>query len=390
MRVALVNRFFHRAGAVPSVVREWADHLDAAGHEVVVFASDVDAARSAGRRTYVPVRMGRTRAFDLAGWVLAWNVRKALRRQERAPDIVLATDSTAYVGAWLACRRLGIPAIMAFQGWVYSPGKRGLYPRTVTWVYKWSVRFCARRAPLIACISREIYDGFRGLGVPPERLWLAPNCIDLAAWAAGKEGAHKRAERRLLFVGRFSQEKGLRYLLEALPTVVARFPQVRAVLVGTDEPDDGEFHQLARRLGVAEHVTFGGVVPREALPRMYAEADLLVAPSLAEGHPLAPVEALASGTPVVGSDIPGLNETVSDGVNGLLVPPRDPAALADAICRVLGDAALLDRLSRAARPSVERYAWEPRVRELADVHARLVGGVSTRRDTRDGDVPPTT
>ncbi|HUT35644.1 MAG TPA: glycosyltransferase family 4 protein [Planctomycetota bacterium] len=377
MRVALVNRFFRRPGAVPSVVREWADHLEAAGHEVVVFASDVDAAQSSALRTYVPVRMGGTRAFDLAGWVLAWNVRRALRRQERVPDLVLATDSTAYVGAWLACRRLGVPAIMAFQGWVYSPGKRGLYPRTVTWVYKWSVRFCARRAPLIACISREIYDGFRNLGVPPERLWLAANCIDLAAWDTGKAGAHQRAERRLLFVGRFSPEKGLRYLLEALPAIVARFPQVRVVLVGTDEPDDGEFHQMARRLGVAEHVTFGGVVAREALPAMYAEADLLVAPSLAEGHPLAPVEALASGTPVVGSDIPGLNETVSDGSNGLLVPPRDPAALAEALCRVLGDEALLDRLTRAARPSVERYAWEPRIRELAEVHARLTAPRAT-------------
>lgn len=387
MRVALVNRFFHRPGAVPTVVREWADHLEAAGHSVTVFAGDVDAAASTATRVYVPVRLGRWRAFDEGGLAFAWRLRRAISGfgfgvSEASPqsatrdprwDALLCTDSTAYFGAWCACRRLGVPAVMAFQGWVYSPGKRGLYPRTVAWVYKYAVRFCVRRAPRIACISREVYEGLRARGMPPERLWLAPNCIDLAAWDAGKRGAHRRAERRLLFVGRFSPEKGLRYLLEALPRVVARFPDVRARLVGGVEGPEGEFHELARRLGVAGHVEFAGQVPREALRGLYAEADLLVVPSLAEGHPLAPVEALACGTPVVGSDIPGLNETVAEGVNGALVPPRDPAALAEAICRLLGDEALLDRLSRAARPSAERYAWPRRIAEFEALFARGAG-----------------
>ena len=82
-----------------------------------------------------------------------------------------------------------------------------------------------------------------------------------------------------------------------------------------------------------------------------------------------------SGT-VVASDIPGLRGTVQDGVNGLLVPPREPEALADAICRALEDAALLDRLSRAARPSVERFAWEPRIREFEELVQRLAAGAS--------------
>ena len=369
LRVALVNRFFWRAGAVPSVVREWAEHLEKAGHEVVVFASDVDAAQSSGRRTYVPVRMGGKRAFDWAGWVFAWNVRKALRRQEPAPDVVLSTDSTGYFGAWRACRRRGIPAIMAFQGWVYSPGKRGLYPRTVTWAYKLAVHFCARHAPLIACISPEIEEGLRGLGVPAQRLWYAPNCVDLAAWESGKAGAHRREARRLLFVGRFSPEKGVPHLLEAMRVVLECFPETRLDLVGGEEAEDGEVHRLCRELGVAERVAFRGVVPREALRPLYAEADLLAVPSLAEGHPLAPLESLACGTPVVASALPGIRATIEEGVNGLLVPPGDSAALAEALVRVLGDEALLDKMSRAARPSVERFSWAARVRELEAIVA---------------------
>lgn len=372
MKVALVNRFFHRAGAVPTVAREWAEQLEAAGHEALVFASDVDASASTARRHYVPVRLGRIKAFDLAGFAFARRLIPALRRfGAEPPDVVLAFDSTAYFGAWRAGKALRRPTIMAFQGWIYSPGKRGIYPFTVTWAYKRAVRFCARRAPMIACLSPEIHDGLRAMGVPAERLWLAPNCVDLDLWRTAKDGAHRRAEREVLFVGRFSPEKGLRYLLEALHAVASRVPEIRARLVGTDEAEDGEFHALARRLGVADCVVFGGALPRAELQRIYAAADLLVVPSLAEGHPLAPLECLACGTPVVASDLPGLRQTLQDGVNGLLVPPRDPAALAEAIARVLSDEALLDRMSRAARPSVERFSWKRRIEELAALVPRL-------------------
>jgi glycosyltransferase involved in cell wall biosynthesis len=365
MRVALVHRFFWRAGAVPAVIREWADHLDAAGHEVVVFASDVRSEESTGRRAYVPVRLGKIKAFDLAGLRFAAGLAAVLQRRRRArPDVLLAVDSTAYFGAWLAGKRLRVPTIMAFQGWVYSPGKRAMYPRTVAWMYKLSVHFCARWAPKIACISREIYGGLRALGTPGDRLWLAPNCVDLCRWRAEKGDAQRRAERRVLYVGRFSPEKGLRFLLEALPAAAARVPELRALLVGGDEAEDGEYHEMARRLGVAERVVFGGVVPRDALPKVYADADVLAVPSLAEGHPLAPLECLACGTPVVASDIPGLNETIEDGVNGLLVPPGTPGALAEALGRILRDDEARGRMSRAARSSVERFSWQDRVREF--------------------------
>jgi glycosyltransferase involved in cell wall biosynthesis len=372
MKVGLVHRYFWRAGAVPTVAREWAGHLEAGGHEVVVFASDVESAQSTPRRRYVRVRAGRWKAFDLGGFLFALRLFGALwRRRRERPDVLLVVDSTAYFGAWLAGQFLRVPAVMAFQGWVYSPGKRGIYPRTVTWVYKLSVHFCIRFAPLIGCLSREIHDGLLAKGVAPERLWFAPNCVDLALWRTGKEGAHRRAERGVLYVGRFSVEKGLRFLLEAAPAVLQRCPNTRFRLVGSEEPEDGEYHELARRLGVRDRVEFAGTVPRESLPAVYADADVLAVPSLAEGHALAPLESVACGTPVVGSDIPGIRETIEEGVNGLLVPPGDAAALADALARVLGDADLLDRLTRAARPSAQRFSWETRIAEFPALCATL-------------------
>jgi len=367
-----VHRFFWRGGAVPAVIREWADHLEAAGHEVEVLASDVRPAESTGRRAYMAVGLGRRKAFDLGGLVFAARLAPELwRRRRTRPDVILSLDSTAYFGVWLAGKLLRVPTIMVFQGWIYSPGKRGIYGTTVTWVYKLAVHFCVRWAPLVGCLSQEIHRGLRALGAPPERLWLAPNCVDRAVWRTDKAGAHQRSTREVLYVGGLRTEKGIDYLMAALPTVVRRLPQVRFRVVGGAEGEDGKYHDMARRLGVLDRVVFGGLVPREALPEVYGAADIMVAPSLAEGHALAPLECLASGTPVIASDIPGLQGTVQDGVNGLVVPARDSAALAGAICRALSDEALLDRMTRAARPSVERFSWKHRIREFEAISAGL-------------------
>jgi len=379
MRVGLVHRFFWRGGAVPALVREWADHLEACGHEVTVFSSDVRAADSTAARTYVPVGLRKGKPFDVAGFLFASRLFVALwRRRRERPAIVLCVDSTAYFAVWLAGKLLGVPTVMGFQGWIYSPGRSAQYPRTVAWVYKASVHFCARFAPMVGCLSREIYDGLRACGAPAKRLWLAPNCVDPAMWHTPKAGAHHRTERTVLFIGRLSPVKGLEHLLAAMPSVLEQLPGTRLRILGGEEPDDGPYHELAREHGVADHVDFGGVVDRGELPGIYAEADVLALPSLSEGHALAPLECLASGTPVIASDIPGLQETVTDGANGLVVPPSDPAALADAICRVLADEALLDRLTRAARPSIERFAWEPRVRELEAMAQQPAAGPPSR------------
>ncbi|MFW6108228.1 MAG: glycosyltransferase family 4 protein [bacterium] len=372
MKVGLVHRFFHRHGAVPALVREWADHLQAAGHQVVVFASDVDAAASTVGRTYVPVAIRRGKLFDRGGVAFAARVYRALRRA--APlDAVLCTDSTAYFGVWLAGRRLRTPTIMALQGWIYAPGKRAVYPRTVTWVYKLSVHFCARLAPMVGCLSEEVYQGLLARGASADRLWLAPNCVDLTAWRSDKQGAHERDQRQVLYVGGFRQEKGIEVLMDAIPRIAERRPGDRVRIVGGDEPEDGPYHRLARERGVLGRIDFGGLVPRQDLPALYAAADVMVSPSLAEGHALAPMECLACGTPVVASDISGLRDTVEHETNGLLVPAGEPAALADALCRVLGDRGLLDRLSRAARPSVARFSWEGRIREFENLVAGMRG-----------------
>jgi glycosyltransferase involved in cell wall biosynthesis len=154
-------------------------------------------------------------------------------------------------------------------------------------------------------------------------------------------------------VARLAPQKGHRVLFDALPTVRAAIPDVYARLVGHEElSTTAELRAYAVERGVSDLVAFEGFRPDVA--QVMADLDVFVLPSLWEGFGLVLLEAMAAGRPVVASAVGPIPEIVVDGVTGLLVPPGDPAALADAIVRLLRDPELAAALGRAGRARVER------------------------------------
>src|SRR3989442_14416288 len=135
-------------------------------------------------------------------------------------------------------------------------------------------------------------------------------------------------------VGRLVPLQSHTWLLRAVPRVLAEFPQASVVLIG-DGPLLGELKELADELGITPHVVFLGT--RHDIPECLAVLDLLVLPSLNEGMGRALVEAMAVGCPVVATRVGGIPDVVADGTTGLLVPPRDDRALAEAILTLLRD-----------------------------------------------------
>ena len=172
----------------------------------------------------------------------------------------------------------------------------------------------------------------------------------------------------LVFVGRLTSQKGLRVALEALREV----PSARLQLVG-DGPERERLVRLARDLGLADRVVFAGALPRDRVLRRLAGARAAILPSLWENLPHAAVEALSVGTPVVATAVGGVPEVVHDDVNGLLVPPGDPHALAGAIARIVEDSALRARLAAAAQPSVEAIGREPTYARLEQILLEAAG-----------------
>lgn len=174
-------------------------------------------------------------------------------------------------------------------------------------------------------------------------------------------------------VGRLELEKGHPTLLEAWPHVLREVPGAYLLIVGEGSRLEA-LHQIAREQGIERHVIFTG--RRDDIPAVTAAFDVAVLPSYREAQGLTILEAMALSRPVVASNVGGIPEMVKDGVTGLLVPPRDPRALAAAIVRLLRDHQLADVLGRAGHDLVhDRFCVQlmvNAVQELYDEGARAV------------------
>ncbi len=176
----------------------------------------------------------------------------------------------------------------------------------------------------------------------------------------------------ILYVGRFDKRKGLPVLLKAMPRVIAAVPSVRLVAVGGGLLADG-CRRLVQELGIRDHVSFPGRVTGDELPGYYAGCTVFCSPATGgEAMGVVLIEAMATGRPVVASDITGYNEVVTTGVAGLLVPAGDAAALAAALNQVLLSAELRATLSSGARARAREFAWPGIARRVGQVYREIV------------------
>jgi glycosyltransferase involved in cell wall biosynthesis len=196
-------------------------------------------------------------------------------------------------------------------------------------------------------------------GLAPDRVVVIPGCVDAAALArAGAAPAETRARLALgarspivAAVARLTGQKGQRDLLHAAGRVLARWPRAAFLLVG-EGPDRPALEALARALGLGEAVVFLGY--QREVAGILRMSDVVVLPSLDEGLPVALLEALALGRPVVATDVGGVAELIRDRETGRLVPPRDAERLAGAISELLAGPAEAMRLGERGRTRVAR------------------------------------
>ena len=170
-------------------------------------------------------------------------------------------------------------------------------------------------------------------------------------------------------VARLVPVKGVDYLLEAAPGIRAAIPQATVVFVG-DGPLRQTMEARAAALGMNGAVVFLGL--RKDVPDIVPLFDVVVLPSLNEGMGRAAVEAMASGKPVVGSRVGGIQDLVSDGVNGLLVPPRDAPALAAAVIRCLQHPARAALMGRQGRAASDAYSIEAMITKIEELYVRCL------------------
>ncbi|MCX7011754.1 MAG: glycosyltransferase family 4 protein [Candidatus Sumerlaeota bacterium] len=345
MRILHTN--FHRGwGGQSNRILIVCRGLAAKGHDVALAVPRgsvlAERARAAGIGVFDDVRFAR--GLRLRSLIHDIRALRALAAERRF-DIVHTHGSQDSWAAALALRTMTPrPIVLRTKHNIFPIRDHGFN----RWLY-------GRATDGIVCISRAILEYCAAKPyLRRENLALIHSAVDFERYGATQDRSLRQelgvGDRFVAgIVGRLREEKGHRYLFDALPEVVRQAPDFTLLVVGSGSLED-EFRKQVQALGVERHVVFAGF--REDVPRVLAALDLFVAPSISEGLGTAILEAAAAGLPIVATNVGGIPDTVRDGETGLLVPPADPAALAQALLRMYRDRPLAQRLGAAAAAHV--------------------------------------
>lgn len=266
-------------------------------------------------------------------------------RGER-PAVIHAFDTPWSYGAAAAllARRTGSRSMLSFFGDVLPHEGELEHFDSLSPPFTGVSRMALENVDLAASMTQHCRCLVRHVGFDPDRVALVRVVGSMSRYHPGVDGSSVRARhlpgddgKLILYVGHIRPRKGPQVLLEALPEIFEGRPGARAVFVGPDYGQQGELEARAVELGVAASVDFVGTVPDEDLPAYYTAADVFVFPTLTtiECLGLTFVQAMFAETPVVATRIAGAPEVIRDGVDGLLVEPSDPAALAARVVELL-------------------------------------------------------
>lgn len=288
-------------------------------------------------------------------------------------------------GAGVA-RMAGVGAVLETchgpEVWRMGKGLRGRF---------WVDRQVGRLVDMYIAVSHAAADHLIATKrVPKSKVRVIHNGRDLDRFAPAD--ANRRAATRAalglgdqpacLTLARLDDQKGHRHLIDALAILARRWPKLVALLAG-EGPLEPALRAQCAALGLADRVRFLGY--RRDVPELLEAADLVILPSLYEGLPLVAIEALAAGRPMVATQVDGTPEVVIHERTGLLAPPANPAALAAAIDRLLGDPALASRLASQGRKFVnENFAVQRQIDQTAALYSELMG-IGTGTIARKGE-----
>lgn len=365
MRLCLYTAtFLPTLGGAELVLHHLAAGFVQRGHAVTVLAPKL---RGLDNRLAAPYRLSRYARPSSKRWGVRQVLVHLLAERLRSGMDLLHCHGAyppAYVGGTFK-RWFGLPMVVRPHGSDILPGE---WIRRVPRLEA-RLRQGLAAADLVIAQSGALEEEIRALGVPSERVKRIPNGLHVGDFAV--EPGESRGTPYLAAIGSLTRKKGFDLLLRAFTLVRGKHPNVALRIAGAG-PEEGMLRRLITDLGLEHAVELVGVLTGREKVAFLQQALLLVSSARREPFATANLEAMAAGLPIVATRVGGNPEIVRDGVTGVLVPPDDPAALADAILALLGDAEERRRMSAAAREHVKAYDWSVIIERYLEAYAGVL------------------
>ena len=365
MKVAIIVAYFPPRWLAGTEIATYntAKYLAKSGHEVHVLTQfDEGLEKESMAQGFHIHRIPAVKGPYVFTLSFIWPVLQTIHRI--GPDVVHAQSVSMGLIALMVKKLLRKPYI------VYSRGEL-----KDTWAFKPMVaRLALRNADAVIALTEDMKRGMAEFYAGD--VHIIPNGVDIGCFdILSKQDARAGLdiaddEKVALFVGRLVSQKNVGCLINAMKIIVGRDLRMKLVIIG-EGPDGKWLQDLSKRLGLDSHIEFVGRVAHEEVLKYMKAADIFILPSLFEGLPNTVLEAMACGLPVVATKVSGLWEIVTDGENGLLVEPRSPEAMAEAVLKILGDDGLAGKMSANNKLKVRQYSWQATAEKLVEMYKQV-------------------
>jgi glycosyltransferase involved in cell wall biosynthesis len=361
MRIAILTHYFppRWIGGTEIATYNIASHLAKRGHEVHVMTS-MDAGMPHERLEngihMHRIKKGRTKIF---GEFLFWS-RLLAQLKRTDPDIIhIQNFALGPVGS-LAKSILKKPYI------VYGRGG-DVY---LQWKYRQPVSLTVKNADAVIALTEHMKIEISRLY--HNEIFVIPNGINLESYMDIKKDKKEEIGIKLIFIGRLDHIKGIKYLIESVAIIKKNDRKIVLFIVGAGA-ERTKLEAQVERLDLGDEVIFTGEIKNDQIPRHLSKSDILVLPSLSEGFPNVILEAFAAGLPVIVTKVGGMQDIVTEGVNGFLIEPENSKDIADKVICLFDDRALMEKMSQNNIIKVEGYAWEKIAAKMEEVYMKITG-----------------
>jgi len=362
LRIGLVGPLPPPSGGMANQTRQLARLLEQEGVDV-----EIVQVNAPYRPQWVGSLRGVRALFRLAPYIARlWKVAGRVQLMHLMANSGWAWHLYAAPAIWIAKLRR-IPILVNYRG----GNAEEFFARSFFWI-----RPTIRLADRLVVPSGFLRQVFARFGLTVE---VVPNVVDLSRFAPQQADSGPRPGAPHIIVTRNLEPiYDIEAALRALAIVRKTLPGARMTIAGSG-PERNRLSELAAALGLMEHATFSGRLDNDRMGELYRQADLFLNPSLVDNMPISILEALASGVPVVTTDVGGIPFLVEHQKTAILVSPRDADAMARALLDLLADPRKAARFASAGRDLVQQYAWQNVRGRLFEVYSEIAPG--TLRNT---------